>query len=248
MSTMSMIMENAARLTADERIDMVISLLQGLKVDKAQAQAQSPEPKTKKVKKEVDPDAEPKPKRESNYFIKATALVRDILKPTIEAHNANLGPDEKKLPGTTPVRVASMLKDAGLLSDSLTPTPAQVQEVFQRFLSNPPDIKPKKGSSVASENSEPKAAKKPKVELTNEEKAAERKVRAAKIAATKAAKKNVIVNPDTNVDMPFILGGKSYLRIANSLWDAASDKWIGEFNPTSGTIDTTAKEPERVYE
>jgi len=248
MSTMSLILQNAAPLTTDERIDVVIALLQGLKVNQAQAQAQSPEPKAKKVKKEVDPTAEPKPKREPNYFIKATALVRDILKPSIEAHNSKLGPDDKKLPGTAPVRIASMLKDAGLLSDSLTPTPEQVRQTFQLFLTNPPEIKPKKASSVASDDSEPKATKKPKVELTDEEKAAQRKVRAAKAAATKAAQKKLQVNPDTNVDMPFVFDGKRYLRIANSLWDAASDEWVGEFNPANQTIDLTAKEPERVYE
>jgi len=246
MSAISMIQESAARLSNDERIDLITSLLQGLKVTSPTA---TPASKPKKAKKEVDPDAEPKPKREANYFIKATAVVREILKPAIDAHNAALGSDEKKLPGTAPVRVSSMLKDAGLLSETLMPTAAQVHEAFQRFLSNPPEVKPKKASSVASEGSEPKAAKKPKVELSDEEKAAERKVRTAKAAATKAAKKATLeVKPDDNVDMPFMFKGQSYLRIANSLWTAGSDEWVGEFNPTTQTIDTSAKEPTRVYE
>ena len=207
---------------------------------------EKPTKASSKASKPKDPNA---PKREANYFIKATAVVREILKPAIDAHNAALGSDEKKLPGTAPVRVSSMLKDAGLLSETLMPTAAQVHEAFQRFLSNPPEVKPKKASSVASEGSEPKAAKKPKVELSDEEKAAERKVRTAKAAATKAAKKATLeVKPDDNVDMPFMFKGQSYLRIANSLWTAGSDEWVGEFNPTTQTIDTSAKEPTRVYE
>jgi hypothetical protein len=171
MSTISIIMENAATLTSDERIDLVISLLQGLK-------AKTPEPKAKKAKKEASPDTEPKPKRESNYFIKATSLVRDILKPTIEAYNANLGPDQKKLLGTAPVRVSSMLKDAGLLSESLMPTPEQVQSTFQAFLANPPEIKPKKASPVTSDSEVESIGekKKAKHQMIREDNAAKKKM------------------------------------------------------------------------
>ena len=255
MSAISMIQDMASRLTQDERIALAVSILQGLKGG-ATAAAPTPaaEAKPKKAKKEVDPDA---PKKEANYFIKATAVVREALKPLIDAHNSALGEGEKKMAGTVPVRVASMLKDAGHLSADIMPTKAQIEAAFHSFVADPPEVKPKKASSVTS--TESKKSKEPKAELSDDEKAAKRKASAAKAAATRAANKAKkaaggeavtieAVAEALDADAPFILKGRSYLRIDNALWDSATDLWVGEYDPKTGTIDTSATEPDRVYE
>jgi hypothetical protein len=152
-------------------------------------------------KKPKDPDA---PKKEANYFIKATTRVRAVLKPHIEEYNSSLGEGEKKLAGTAPITVSSMLKDAGLLSDTIEPSEEDIVEYFEKLKADPSIIgkknaplreaaKARKAASIASGASEASAdskkSKASKVELSDEEKAAERKARAAKAAATRAANK-----------------------------------------------------------
>lgn len=163
-----------------------------------QEKASKPKASSKKPK---DPDA---PKKEANYFIKATTRVRAVLKPHIEEYNSSLGEGEKKLAGTAPITVSSMLKDAGLLSDTIEPSEEEIVEYFEKLKADPSIIgkknaplreaaKARKAASIASGASEASAdskkSKASKVELSDEEKAAERKARAAKAAATRAANK-----------------------------------------------------------
>jgi hypothetical protein len=102
----------------------------------------------------------------------------------------------------------------------------------------------KKTGSVASESSSGEKVKKPRAEMTEEQKKAKRE----KAAATRAANKAKKESPEPFTDMPWIHEGKSYLRVDNSLWDAATDVWVGEWNPVTKIIDTKAAEPTRVYE
>jgi len=236
MSAASMISEMSARLSHEERLDLAISLLSSLK-GSTSAVTPTMAPKAEKATKPKDPDA---PKKETTWWIKRTQHVREILKPLIEEHNASA---EKKLAGTAPVRVASMLKDAGLLSEEMQPSNGQIQQYFKTFLTSPPEAK--KAPSVASEAStDSKGAKKPRAEMTEEQKKAKRE----KAAATRAANKAKKESPEPFTDMPWIHEGKSYLRVDNSLWDAATDVWVGEWNPVTKIIDTKAAEPTRVYE
>jgi hypothetical protein len=232
-----MISEMSARLSHEERLDLAISLLSSLK-GSTSAVTPTMAPKAEKTKKPKDPEA---PKKEATWWIKRTQYVREILKPLIDEHNASA---EKKLAGTAPVRVASMLKDAGLLSEEMMPSDAQVQQYFKTFLTSPPEAK--KAPSVASEAStDSKSAKKPRAEMTEEQKKAKREKAAATRAANKAKKE---ASPEPFTDLPWIHEGRSYLRVDNSLWDAATDEWVGEWNPVTKTIDTKAPEPTRVYE
>jgi len=148
-------------------------------------------PKEPKAKKPKDPDA---PKKEATWWIKRTQHVREILKPLIEKHNASA---EKKLAGTVPVRVASMLKEAGLLTEEKEPSDESIAEYFETFLADPPEPKmpalreaaaAKKTGSVASESSSGEKVKKPRAEMTEEQKKAKREKAAATRAANKAAK------------------------------------------------------------
>ena len=247
----------------------------GLRAEPVKAPA-----KAAKAKKEVDPDAPPK---ETSWWIKATSHVRGILKAQIEADNAaSLASGGKKLAGTVPVMVASMLKTSGQLADGLMPEDAEILEAYETFKVNPPAPKAKKeasGASVASAASGGSSATKTKfADLSEEEQKAARKARAIKAAATRAANKAAAAASaseaseaeapkpkkaatpkkpvakaaaaaaiaDDDMDMPFILQGKAYLRIENALWDAATDAWVGMYDPKTKAIDPFAEEPERM--
>jgi len=154
----------------------------------------APKAGRKAAKAAKDPMA---PKKEATWWIKATQHIRGILKPTIDSHNSALAEGEKKLPGTTPVQVSRILKNGGLLSDSLMPEDAQILAAFATFLKDP--LPPKteewkasagaKAASVSSASSAGKKPKAPKAELTEEEAAAARATKAAKAKATREANK-----------------------------------------------------------
>ena len=223
----------------------------------AEPKVKSKAPKAEKKPK--DPDA---PKKETTWWIKATQHVREFLKPKIEEYNGELPEGAKKLPGTVPVQVSRILKEAGLLADGLMPSEAEMTKAFADFLENPPEVKTdewkaaaaaKKAGSVSSDaSSGSKKPKKPKAELSEEEATAARLAKAAKAKATreanKAKKAAEAAAPESAADMPFVVNGRAYLRVDNSLWDAATDVWVGEYNPVTKQIDTKAAEPERVYE
>jgi len=236
--------------------------------------------KAAKAKKEVDPDAPPK---ETSWWIKATQHVRGVLKASIESDNAiALASGGKKLAGTVPVMVASMLKTAGQLGDGLMPEDAQILEAYEAFKVDPPA--PKKAVEASSVASAASAASKGSkfADLSEEEKTAARKASAAKAAATRKANKAAEIKAteekaaarkasalkgaatrkankaaasaeaseasasEPDMDMPFMLNGKSYLRIENNLWDAATDAWVGAYDPKTKAIDPFAEEPERM--
>ncbi|NDE17634.1 hypothetical protein EBZ80_22180, partial [bacterium] len=144
---------------------------------------------TSKGRKAKDPSA---PKREANWWIKATQYVRSVLADQIAADNeARVADGEKKLPGTVPTTVASMLKDAGKLSADVTPSEDEVMAAYESYKAEPPA--PKKASSTASSGSSAKSSKSKYAGMTPEEAEAEKKrVRseaAKKAAATRAANK-----------------------------------------------------------
>lgn len=141
--------------------------------------------KPTKAKKEKDPNA---PKKEATWWVKRTCEVREAIKEEITAENeARKSRGEKSLPAVVAVRVASMLRDAGKLTQDVFPPVEEIRSAWTSFLESPPETKPKpeKKAKAESEPStkpvkEPKATK-AKVELTDEEKA-------LKEAAKKAAK------------------------------------------------------------
>ena len=144
--------------------------------------------KSSSSKKAKDPDA---PKREPNWWIKATQRVRGILKGQIEADNLALE-DGRKIAGTAPTTVSSMLKDAGKLTPNTWEEieEADVLDAYETYKHDPPAPKPKKvsaASSVASEGS--KASKSKFADLSDEEKASKRSEAAKKAAATRKANK-----------------------------------------------------------
>jgi hypothetical protein len=139
-------------------------------------------------RKAKDPSA---PKREANWWIKATQHVRSLLAEQIAADNeARVADGDKKLPGTVPTTVASMLKDAGKLSADVTPSEEEVLAAYESYKAEPPA--PKKASSTASSGSSAKSSKSKYAGMTPEEAEAAKKRRseaAKKAAATRAANK-----------------------------------------------------------
>jgi hypothetical protein len=151
-------------------------------------------------------------------------------------------------------------------------TEAQIQEAYTTWAAQPREAKPKKsedGSSAASAGS--KASSKGKLStMSDEEKKAFYKARGEASAAARAAKK--AANPEavstkktkkvaeTSAAAPapapepekeygeeqqtWVHEGKAYLRVYNYLWDAKSGAWVGEWDPATKKIDTSAEEPE----
>lgn len=188
-----------------------------------------------------NPDA---PKREGNWWVKATQHVRGHLAELIAADKAA----GTVIKGTAPITVSSMLKDAGLLSAELLPTAEQVHEMYAKYKDEPPAPKSSSGS-VASKGSGTGSAKTKFSDLSDEEKKAKRSEAAKKAAATRAANKASKETKPTDVgehaDGRTIctFRGERYLRIDNCLWNASTEKWVGELKE-DGTIDTTVEEPE----
>jgi hypothetical protein len=141
--------------------------------------------KPSKVKKVRDPNA---PKKEATWWVKRTCEVRDHLKEVISEENSSRkSRGEKALPAVVAVRVTSMLRDAGKLTQDVMPSRDDILATWATFLSSPPDTKPKPVKK--SDSSEPKPVKEPKVKkvLTDDEKAAKKAAAAAKKAEKKAA-------------------------------------------------------------
>jgi len=232
-STIAEIVTMAESLSTEERLDLIMAITNSLKGE--------PIKPTKKTSKKVDPDA---PKRETTWWIKATVQLREMLKPYIREHNASLGEDGKKMPGTVPTTVASMLKAKGLLDKDTMPTLEQVVEAFEAYK----DTMSADGGSVASKPS--KASKTKFADLSDEEKTEKRKASAAKAAATRKAKKEAAAAAEAEVaepkeDVPWMHGGVAYLRIDNNLWEAETDKWVGTWDEATKKINKKIKEPKR---
>jgi hypothetical protein len=173
-------------------LESLSNQLQALKLEVASLREAQKPTKATPSKKAKDPDA---PKKEATWWIKATVQIREMLKPTIDEHNSSLASGEKKLAGTVPTTVGSMLKAKGQLDKDTMPTLEQVVEAFEAYLENPPEPKgpalraaaeAKKASSVSSGSSVASEgkARKPRGPMSEEKKAA----MLAKRAATKAAK------------------------------------------------------------
>jgi hypothetical protein len=144
-----------------------------------------------KAKKEKDPNA---PKKEATWWVKRTCEVREAIKEEITAENASRkARGENALPAVVAVRVASMLRDAGKLTQEVMPSVDDIRATWASFLVCPPEAKPKpvkkaKADAEPSESiKEPKATAVKKV-LTDDEKAAKKATREAKKAAKSAEK------------------------------------------------------------
>ena len=141
-----------------------------------------------KAKKEKDPDA---PKKEATWWVKRTCEVREAIKEEITAENASRkARGEKALPAVVAVRVASMLRDAGKLTQDVMPSVDDIRATWTAFLESPPETKPKPVKKADASPAEPKPVKEPKAkkELTADEKAAKKAARDAKKAAKNAEK------------------------------------------------------------
>lgn len=136
--------------------------------------------KSVKTKKEKDPNA---PKKEATWWVKRTCEVREHLKDTIAAENTDRkSRGENALPAIVAVRVSSMLRDAGKLTQEIMASHDDILATWTSFLASPPEPKPK---SV--KKSEPKASKETKVKkvMTEEEKAAKKESTKARKAEKK---------------------------------------------------------------
>jgi hypothetical protein len=141
-----------------------------------------------KAKKEKDPDA---PKKEATWWVKRTCEVREAIKEEITAENASRkARGEKALPAVVAVRVASMLRDAGKLTQDVMPSVDDIRATWSAFLESPPETKPKPVKKADASPAEPKPVKEPKAkkELTDDEKAAKKEKAKASREANKAAK------------------------------------------------------------
>jgi len=138
------------------------------------------------------------PKKAPNWFIAGCKPIREELKSLVEAYNAS-HPDAKKLPGTVAPQVGRSLKQLNQFSPTMAPSPDEIKEAFQDWLTayeagtlepDGPRLREEASArrSAASSASGGKAAK-PKTELSEEEAAAKRSQKAAKAAATRAANK-----------------------------------------------------------
>ena len=170
------IMELAVRLSATEQVSVahdILALALGVPLEKAAGK-----------RKAKDPSA---PKREGNWWIKATGHVRDVLRPVLDAEREA----GEKPSGTAPVRVASMLKDAGELSADVTPSDEAILAAYERFKEAPPPTK--KEGSTASSGSATKSSRSKYAGMSEEEAEAAKKLArseaAKKAAATRAANK-----------------------------------------------------------
>lgn len=146
--------------------------------------------KPAKAKKEKDPNA---PKKEATWWVKRTCEVREAIKEEITAENvARKSRGENALPAVVAVRVSSMLRDAGKLTEDVMPSVDDIRATWLSFLESPPEPKPKpvKAKAASSEPSEPATPKpvKAKKELTDDEKAAKKEKAKATRDANKAAK------------------------------------------------------------
>ena len=144
--------------------------------------------KPAKAKKEKDPNA---PKKEATWWVKRTCEVREAIKDEITAENADRkSRGENALPAVVAVRVASMLRDAGKLTQDVMPSVDDIRATWASFLESPPEAKPKPVKKAKAEPSESKPVKEPKAKkvLTDDEKAAKKATREANKAAKSAEK------------------------------------------------------------
>ena len=197
--------------------------------------------KKAKTVKPKDPDA---PKKEVSWWIKATQNVRNVLKPHIAEYNASLGEDGKKMPGTTPVSVAKLLKEDGhISSENFETTEKLIIEAFNAYKENMTSSADE-GSVVSKISKPPKFS-----DLSDDEKSEKRKASAAKAAATRKAKKESAAAASSHdADKPWTHDGISYLRIGDNLWNAETDKWVGAWDEATKKINKKANEPERAAE
>lgn len=114
--------------------------------------------KPSKVKKEKkDPTA---PKKEATWWVKRTCEVREALKDGIASENASRkSRGENSLPAVAAVRVTSMLRDAGKLSQDIMPSQEDMLATWTAFLTSPPEPKPKPVKKDGPKSSEPKSPK-----------------------------------------------------------------------------------------
>jgi hypothetical protein len=151
-------------------------------------------------------------------------------------------------------------------------TEAQILAAYTTWAAEPREAKPKKSEDGASASSAgSKASSKGKLStMSDEEKKAFYKARGEASAAARAAKKAATpeaaptkktkkaAEPAPAAPAPaaepekeygeeqqtWVHEGKAYLRVYNYLWDAKSGSWVGEWDPATKTIDTSAEEPE----
>jgi hypothetical protein len=180
-------------------MDSIQSLNMTIKALTARVEALEGAPKAAKAaaKAKAPKDAS-EPKKAANWFIAGCKPIREELKALVEAYNAS-HPDAKKLPGTVAPQVGRSLKQLEQFTPTVSPSPEQIKEAFQDWLTayeagtlepDGPRLREEASArrSAASSASGGKAAK-PKAELSEEEAAAKRSQKAAKAAATRAANK-----------------------------------------------------------
>lgn len=190
--------------------------------------------KPTKMKKVRDPNA---PKKEATWWVKRTCEVRDHLKEVISEENlCRKSRGENALPAIAAVRVASMLRKAGKLTQDVMPSHEDILATWATFLVSPPEPNPKPVK-------EPKATAVKKV-LTEEEKAAKKEKAAAKKAVPPPPSEPVDEQVDEAVDeaeevapyewtFDFGKGAKVYERLDHDgkafIYDNETKEYLGLF-------------------
>lgn len=204
----------------------------------------------KKTKKEKDPNA---PKKEATWWVKRTCEVRDHLKDVIaEENTARKSRGEHSLPAVAAVRVASMLRDAGKLTQDIMPSHDEILSTWATFLVSPPETKPKPVKK--SDSSEPKPVKEPKAK---KEKAAAQK---AEKKASSTSPQPVVATPSTDTEadaeaevvpyewtFDFGKGAKAYERLDYEgkayIYDNDTKEYLGLFMEKLKKLNNSVADP-----
>ena len=128
------------------------------------------------------------------------------------------------------------------------PPKALIKQAYTAWLAENP---PSETASVASAGSKSSGASKKLADMSEDEKKAYYKARAAKAAATRAANKAASsVETEAEEDYSgddakaWVYKDTTYLRAKNYLWDAETTEYVGYWNEAKKVIDTKVPAPE----
>ena len=264
-STVSSITPQALGLSTEEKLNLAIELLSSING--------SGPIKVKGARKPRDPDAPKRTVGADSYIHLVNKVVWPVLQRLAEGQSADEKLVTRSVSARTQVAKALWAPIQSLSSEERMEKmealeEAQILEAYTTWSAQPREAKLKKsedGASAASAGS--KASSKGKLStMSEEEKKAFYKARGEASAAARAAKK--AANPEAvptkktkaaaatpapaaaeekeygEEQQTWVHEGKAYLRVYNYLWDAKSGDWVGEWDPATKKIDTTASEPE----
>jgi hypothetical protein len=217
-----------------EQMELAMDLLNGLKASLGGVKA------TVKAKAKAKATAEPKEPKEPKPLTGGQQTWRDGLTYVW----TTVKETDPKFSYKNAMKFASTLKTH---TDWPAPPAAAVMEAYTAWVAENP---PSETASVASASSKSSGASKKIADMTEDEKKAYYKARAAKAAATRAANKAAAA-PEAEVEdysgdeaKEWVHKGKTYLRAKNYLWDAETNTYVGGWNEAKKVIDKKVPAPE----